>query len=310
MEARALPSPAVSTGAGAPATSVDPDLSPTGTLLLELWSRDTDPRPIDGWEPTPIDTGGDRRRRGRGIAALMLASALAVGGWMAAANGSEQDRLVSVTGASAAVVSALADLRPLTADLADGAVDDGSSGGVALADLDGAARHLFETASRLDPAGDHGRVRLATIEAARQALEIEDTVGDALTYDNAFAVIIRRPTLPSIATPAGVTGVALDVAEWVGRVYDATASLPSHPHLTDHRREAVEFGGRLEEWQIAYLDALRSGEIDLAARLVDEVSRRLASLDSELRRDLTRVGADTATAIDRLSGDLTRVTAG
>lgn len=278
-------------------------------MVLELWEASGESDPIDGWELSRFEF--DRSSLGRWITRVVVGlTALAVigaGAWYATGwqNTRSQSQVQATFAAAADVSRATERLSGAIEDLADGQLSDSELATTALADLDGSARRLFESASALDPAGtESGPLRRAALEASQQALELESTLGDAFAYGKGIELILPPPLLPTELEPEAVPEYAATAASWVSRFVEGAHSLPTHPMLETHRDDMTELAAGLEDWQAGYLDALRSGDTGQARQHAEALRSHLSELEQEWSVAAAEIANWGAAAIDVLDSRL------
>ena len=91
------------------------------------------------------------------------------------------------------------------------------------------------------------------------------------------------------------------LATWAADVARVEASAPTTAQLEVSRAALAEWSTGLSEWQAAYLDALRSGDIAVAEQLNSQLSMRREEVANALATDLALVESDASTVIDDLT---------
>ncbi|GIU92521.1 MAG: hypothetical protein KatS3mg011_1427 [Acidimicrobiia bacterium] len=248
-----------------------------------MWQTAADLPELDEWVPN-VDIDPDRadtRRRILRLLAVLVLLGLAGGiGWYATRwqENRQTAALATVAATADGLAQAAARLHETVTELAD--LGSPLSDPAVTAQYDEASRELFETASRLDPNQPRtGSVRALALETAQQALEIEQVVGDALTYRSALVALLQPPDLPADANSRDVPQVVADVTDWVGRFRSTVDAMPGSPLLDTHRRLMAETATWLESWQTGYADALREGDAGSARFHIDLLERRLRAVE-------------------------------
>jgi hypothetical protein len=143
--------------------------------------------------------------------------------------------------------------------------------------------------------------------AAEIGLTLERRLGDALSYRLLYAKTFQLPQLPTVATQDQISqiGVALGLA--VTSTNDAIGNLPDEPFLSEHKLAAFQLAQRLDDWQIEYLEALRTGDTATAGPLVQEITQRVDALNTELGAPLAAIGEWAQTQLQTLQTQLSAV---
>lgn len=311
-EAQPIPSAAVAdrpAPAPAPRRTGTSTLAPTGELVEALWRDGPESTAIDGWVPEESAlTALAKLRRAPSIAGALAALMLVLAVWWIAGAGSrrEQALLASVGTEGSALAEVLDGFQTVIDDVGDGLIDDSSAASAGLARLDLAARDLFEAASGLpgtDPA--LAEARRNSIDVAQGALALETALGNVLAYEGALRPFLVAPELPAQVDTDGIPAVASELAWWTTQFASRSTALPDDPLVAGHRAEVDALVADLDDFQSAYLDALREGRSSDAAARVAGLTARLEALDDHLREALTAAGGwATAGGADLRTGAL------
>ena len=209
--------------------------------------------------------------------------------------------------------------RSVTLSITDPAVtvEGLSDAAVNLSQLDTAARNLFTDASeRLSstpPLVSRTEIDALTpirsdmARASQDGLAIERRLGDALTYRLVFGKAFALPDLPVTASPDEISALGVELGLGLAATLDAIAALPNDPAFEAHRAQAEVLADRYAEWQIEYLSALRAGDLNTAAVLVEELQVAVEQLTTGIAFPLQTVAAWTNSEIDRYDTTLARL---
>jgi len=293
----------------------------TSTLVTRLWEATETASLIDNWEPDRLDPVVVSGRTFR-WPIITVAIVLLLGGLAAiqavqdmpqrAANAARARYQVAVSD----YTSVIPDTEQAISAIADPASDsnDLSGASVTLSAFNDRARTLFDTAAEPLPAMPPlvsrseldalSPVRESMANAAEIGLTLERRLGDALSYRLLYAKAFQLPDLPATALQDQISqlGVALGLA--VTSTDDAIAGLPDEPFLSEHKIEALQLARRLDDWQIEYLEALRTGDAATAQTLIAEISQRVATLNAAIGAPLTAIEDWATTQIQTLEAQL------
>ncbi len=275
----------------------------TGALVTRLWDATETLTPNADWEPEAFDALATSQRTFRWpiiiAAVVVLIGGLSVIRWASAmperaTATASADYLAAATqleadlGEARDTISVITDLNATTSQLSDAAVS--------LSTLDADARNLFDTAAEplpsMLPLVSRSSLealtptRRAMANASEIGLTLERRLGDALSYRLAFSKAFRLPQLVTAASPEEISpiGVALGLAASDTRA--AIEALPDEPFFADHLAAVRQLELRLDDWQVEYLGALRSGDETAAAALVVEIRQRVAAVQQGVQAPL------------------------
>jgi hypothetical protein len=258
------------------------DIAPTGGLIAALWARDEVSPPAADWETGQIEPRLlDARRIPRSILVLALLVLVLAAGWIV------RQRLVDDPAARTAALAsnalglsaALDGLNPVLADMSDGSMADLVSSGSLLSEVDAASRRMLASAARIEPDDVvMADVRRLASDLATASLGAKATVADLIGYGTGIGRIVGRPGFPSTAAPDQLPGLTEEVVGWAVMVDEAASMLPQNPLLEPHREAVDAYVATIGTWQETYLDAVRSGDSDTSARLVEELAVGLGRL--------------------------------
>ncbi len=213
------------------------------------------------------------------------------------------------------VEQAVPDLRVAAAAITDpGSTDDLAPHLVTLVRLDGRSADLQASAEAplplilpIIPTGETDLLapiqdRMRSI--ADRILTIDDLLGDIVAYRRAFAGAFLLPELPQPTDGPSVEVFADRLAEMTAATVEAALMLPDIVFLVEHRAGVNDLIAWLPEWQAAYLNALRDGDMELAGTLHREAADRVDGLRSDLSGSLEAAATWMSKAIDDLERDI------
>ncbi|MGH8927328.1 MAG: hypothetical protein ACRDWH_03185 [Acidimicrobiia bacterium] len=206
----------------------------------------------------------------------------------------------SLTNASTELTAALTGLESV---LADPNFDVAESTSVLLA-LNGAARDLFDSAALLGESTQQQVLRQSAVSIAQSALQLESTIGDALSYRLVLNPLWNSPSLTGVVDP---TEAATAVTTWQSQLMDMASALPVSPELASHVSQVTDFVDGLDAWRVRYLDALSMGDLSAADAALADLEGQLSLLAQSGEDLLTRVFSDAGTERIHLLGDLAAI---
>lgn len=293
----------------------------TSTLVTRLWEATETAPLIDDWKPDrldPVVVSGRTFRWPIIVAAILLAM-----GGLAVIQALQDMPQRAAAEASASYQSAAADFEAVLpqAEQALAVITDPTADGTALSEASVAlsafndrARNLFDTAAEPLPATPPlvsraeldalSPVRTSMANAAEIGLTLERRLGDTLSYRLLYAKAFQLPDLPVSAMQDQITqlGIALGLA--ATNTGDAVADLPDEPFLSEHKLASLRLSRRLDDWQIEYLDALRTGDAATADSLISEMSQRVGTLTTSLSAPLAAINQWATTQLQTLHAQL------
>lgn len=285
-------------------------------LVERLWEASAAAEtPADDWFPTQTDErtvpGVPTQRRIHWLL-LALTFLLVIGAWLLysrlreiPAEDAAELRVVYVENAEVlldtlpavdSTVVFLTNPAVAASDLSAGA-QNLSSFGAGAADLETAVTGPLPTVPPLAPEEPIRELRLQRAplqEAAAVATALHSEMGDVLAYRTALDESFQLPILPVEADEATIADLRLALASTVAASQDGVASLPDIQALADHRTQATVLLGRLESWQVEYLNALERGQIEATQTLVFEIQERTRQLRAAIGEPLidVRIGLE------------------
>jgi hypothetical protein len=156
------------------------------------------------------------------------------------------------------------------------------------------------------------RDALETLEPTRttmlilgaEAEGISGRLATTFTYRSTIPGLFRTPDLPTEADSSTVDGLSVSLAESLADTARLVAELPPDPTFDATRDLAAKASQRYATWQLEYLDALREGDVERAAALVEELGRARDAIVRELEIALATVRSEVDPHIVTLAGDV------
>jgi len=294
----------------------------TTTLVTRLWEATETTPLIEDWKPDRLDPLVISGRTFR-WPIIVAAVALLIGGLAIIQTVQDMpDR--AAEDARTAYLAVTTDYQTLFPQIEDAvsAITDPASDTATLSDaavslsaFNDGARTLFDVAAEPLPSMPPlvSRAQLEALTPLRQSmanaaeigLTLERRLGDTLSYRLLFAKTFQLPALSTTATQDQMTqlGVALGLA--VTSTKDAIGNLPDEPFLSDHKIAAFQLAQRLDDWQIEYLEALRTGDTATAETLIQEITQRIDALNAGIHAPLAAIGEWARTQLETLQTQLT-----
>jgi len=300
----------------------------TGALVTRLWAATETITPPTDWKPESFDSLAASSRTFRWpiviASVVVLFAGLSIIRWASAMpERAVATATASYSSATAAFENQLPETRQTIGIITDTNADTAqlADAAVSLSKLDETARRLFEVAA--DPLPSMlplvSRSSLEALTPTRRAmattseigLTLERRLGDALSYRLVFGKAFQLPPLVTTASQQEIAtlGVALGLA--VTDTQEAIRELPEEPFFTNHLVASQQLALRLDDWQVEYLDALRTGDETTAGRLIQEIQQRIAAVDAGIEAPLSTLNdwAETQLAtlqiqLDKISGRL------
>jgi len=294
----------------------------TTTLVTRLWEATETAPLIEDWKPDRLDPLVVSGRTFR-WSIIVAAVALFIGG-IAIIQAVQDMPGRAAEDARATYLAVTTDYQALFPDIehaitviADPATDTAtlSDAAVTLSAFNDGARTLFDAAAEplpsMPPLVSRAQldaltpVRQSMASAAEIGLTLERRLGDTLSYRLLFERTFQLPTLPTTATQDQLTQLGVALGMTVTSTKDAIGNLPDEPFLSDHKIAAFQLAQRLDDWQVEYLEALRTGDSASADSLAQEITQRIDALDAGIDAPLAAIGEWAHTQLATLQTQLT-----
>ncbi len=268
-----MPSPVVSAPPAPPAGAVP--LDRTRLLIQDMWN--TAEFENHGVQPEPVaeadsmlDKRGWARRLGAGL--LVVGVGLLAWGFYSLWTDRPSDAVSEAT-ARTELTAALAGLRPVLADFADGAPVDQAATPLAIDQASTAAKRLFTAAAGIDDP----TARSQATSDAQQVLEVTDVLSRISSYQAALGPVLLDPDLSAAGDEIQMAEL---LATWQSELQNVVAVLPTGPETGSIDSQLVSFSQEFDLWKVSMLDALREGH-DIAP-LISDLGSRLEVLRSQI----------------------------
>ena len=141
-----------------------------------------------------------------------------------------------------------------------------------------------------------------------QALNIEQRIGDAVSYRLIFATAFDLPELPSEATLLDIGTIGADLSVAIAETEQVIAELPGDAFFASHRQQASDLLVSITDSQADYFDALRNGDTVAATAIRDAIVRSVTELRSSLSEPLAATEAWTQGQVTQLQEVLAELT--
>ena len=156
------------------------------------------------------------------------------------------------------------------------------------------------------------RAPLEELEPTRSAmpalgaagLNIVARINATIAYRTRLDDILMYPPLPHLADLNQINGLSLILAETLTASAGILAELPLDPAFETHRLQAAGAVESFDDWQRRYLEALRAGDTETVALLIDDVAEIREQLFQQLVPALAIVRAEVDQTIIGLNDDL------
>jgi len=290
------------------APSVPHVLAPTNDLIDQMWTANREVDEIEGWTLQELNTEGSviARRVFIGTVLTVGVALLVASAWFLAGRGDAtvEATLAEIEDTSNALSETLSQTDPVIADLATGNPTDREAAAAASTAIDAAARTLFGHASNLPTTDEWADLRSTTVSLSDRSIATARLLSRTTSYVATIDVMLNRPDYPLAAGDTAIGDVAEMTAVWVSRFIATSSSLPEINALDDHRQEIGALAARLPEWQSAYLDALRAGDVEAAGATVGDLERTIIALEADLNEGVRAIAAELADQSSGLLADL------
>jgi hypothetical protein len=141
------------------------------------------------------------------------------------------------------------------------------------------------------------------------ATTIQRRIANLAHYRILMASFLALPELPTSATSAPQAELRVQLAEAQAASAAILSDLPSDVSLDGHHALAREINDRFAEWQVEYLDALRTEDAATATALITEIQDLLANLEQELVTPLSQIRGQTDSDLIDLARSIQEVIA-
>ena len=261
-------------------------LAPTNDLIDQMWTANPEATDLAGWKIQELDTEGSvvARRVFLGTILTVGLAFLVASAWFLAGRGDAtvEATVNEIEEASISLSETLLAVEPVIGEFATGALGDREVAIAASTAVDGAARTLFGHASELPTDEEWADLRSTTVSLSDRSIALARLLSRTTSYMATIDVMFNRPAYPLAADDTEIGDVAEMTAIWVSRFIATSSSLPEVNALDGHSAEIDALAARLPDWQSAYLDALRAGDVDAVGATVGDLEETILSLEADL----------------------------
>jgi hypothetical protein len=294
--------------AGPPPAPVDLVRSPetTSETVGRMWESQDSGGPLDDWAPEAMDRAISSRRTFRWtslilavLAVTLVAVALVLLPSIARSRANDRRQLYR---------DALSDLRnelPDTQTSLAIATDPGSD----LTEIQDRSTELTQLASYVSgveeatqlplptappltskaPINDLEPIRSRLEPIATNGLTIQRRISNLVSYRSLLGSFLQLPELPTAADSAQQSELRVALAAANAESASVLSELPSDVALDDHHAQARALSERFADWQVEYLEALRTEDVATAQTLVAELETSIADLNNALVTPLAQI---------------------
>lgn len=275
--------------------------------VAHLWeTTELDDSLLDWWRPEVIRRRklGGRNFRHATLATWILAAFLVLGGILFVLD--RPTRLAEETGlalgtSTTELMAALPALIDQTTALGQTEPPDLAASTTAVLDVEGPAREVFALAG--DLAEENEAAREKAVASASTILDVTTRVNRLVAYRLTAETALVTPDLPSVPESDDLASVTEQVANWRGSAETAIDDLSPDVLPTHHDQMQVWRDG-FQDWQTAYLDALRQGDPMGMGAALDRHGQEIAELRRLLLAALGSAGDDMTNALTHVETDL------
>ncbi len=137
-------------------------------------------------------------------------------------------------------------------------------------------------------------------QAAEGALGVERRLGAALTYRVLMSQAFVMPELPVAAGEGELGGIGAQLSVVQATTDQVLDQLPDDPFFATYTEAARDLAARFQEWQVAYLTALRDGDVAAAGVLRRDWQGELAAFRAGLATPLMAVDTWAGSELDHV----------
>lgn len=257
------------------------------------------------WEPTEVDSSltGRHFRWSLLVTTVFLVGAVAgLGWWLYQRPIAEAEATATAVALEAERLEAsLPGLETFSRGLL---VSDENTDTTPLAEVDDAARDLFNTSGELT--ASDGTARSDAAAASSAALEAVRLAADAYSYSMAVRPMVVAPELETDPEAIALDDAARAFGDWQHEFDDIRAALPGNI-LADVTSQFDAISEDLPALLTRYVDALRGDSQEEAAAVIGGLAGRLSETEELLERALAGVQARVDLRIEAVRGSLSDI---
>ena len=287
----------------------------------QLWDPTGGGDILDGWAPEALSraVSGTRRFRWTVIGSLLVMGLLAVVALLVVPTFVEGQANALNADYRQALLELNADLAPAQVVLERAtdpveALDDLGAAAATLSSMSETSNRILDMAreelpgtlplvprdslAALQPARDR------MVEVGSQGVELSRRITLVAEYTTSAEGLLAVPRLPTVANDRRITDLSVMLAGVQAETAAVLATLPDDAALASHATQARAAQSRLGSWQTEYLEALRSGDEETAAALINEMADLRSSLDDALAGATAALRSDLDSSILRLASQI------
>jgi hypothetical protein len=277
--------------------------------------------PLDDWQPDGLSRTLVKRKpfRWTVVAVILIVVLAIVAGvlWLPrAAENQATDLATSYSSALTDYRNALPETQAAVVVLADPESTDSEITSVipATADLQGHANGVSTMAAEPLPSTLPfiSRASFEALEPTRSSMVVlgrsgEDVaarIGRGYVYRTTVPELFSLPDLPVEADTDEINQLSVDLASVLADTSRLASELPEDPLFVPVKTAATEAAERFAEWQLEYLEALRSDDSEAAATLLSELADARDTIEHTTALALVTLGEEINAEIVVLAGNI------
>jgi hypothetical protein len=312
LEVQAGVAAAVAAGA---ATATD-EADETGEIEITAGAG-----PLDDWQPEGLSRTLIKRKPFRwtvvGLTLIVILAIVAGVLWLPrAAENQATDLATSYSTALTDYRNVLPDTQAAVLVLADPESTESEITGVipATADLQGHANGVSTMAAEplpftlpfvsrssfeaLEP------TRSSMVVLGRSGEDVAARIGRGYVYRTTVPELFSMPDLPVEADTGTINQLSVDLASVLADTSSLASELPEDPLFVPVKAAATEAAERFAEWQLEYLEALRSDDPEAATALLSELADARDTIEHANAVALVTLGEEVNAEIVVLAGNI------
>jgi hypothetical protein len=277
--------------------------------------------PLDDWQPDGLSRTLIKRKpfRWTVVAVTLIVVLAIVAGvlWLPrAAEGQATNLAKSYSSTLTDYRNVLPDTQAAVIVLADPESTENEIPGVipAIADLQGHANGVSTMAAEPLPSTLPlvSRSSLEGLEPTRSSMVVLGTsgedvaarIGHGYVYRTTVPEFFSMPDLPVEADTGTINQLSVDLASVLADTSSLASELPEDPLFVPVKTAATEAAERFAEWQLEYLEALRSDDSEAAATLLSELADARDTIEQANAVALIALGEEVNAEIIVLAGNI------
>jgi hypothetical protein len=277
--------------------------------------------PLDDWQPDGLSRTLVKRKPFRwtvvAVTSIVVLAIVAGVLWLPrAAENQATDLATSYSSALTDYRNALPETQAAVVGLADPESTDSEITSVipATADLQGHANGVSTMAAEPLPSTLPliSRTSFEALEPTRSSMVVlgragEDVaarIGRGYVYRTTVPELFSLPDLPVEADTDTINRLSVDLASVLADTSRLASELPEDPLFVPVKTAATEAAERFAEWQLEYLEALRSDDSEAATTLLSELADARDTIEHTTALALVALGEEINAEIVVLAGNI------